>query len=198
MFAVEYPSKQTAEYLKLTGYTALALFTTPRGIPTLVMVTDDIASTRDMARRYWQETAELGCAYWIERLVDAHRLVEDVRFVYETRGDSFDTYTENVRDVVEKAARKRAITISNHQIVIQHIKDAMEILNRRIAGANTSGEMAIFNHRFKEYRKTGHGKPMVYNQALAKLRVVLLKRALRGNGPGIDSNLLDEVFLTDG
>jgi len=193
MMNLELPTTAARDYLKLTGYHAIAIITTARGIPCRLRVTDDLAQCITSERERWSPYIEMTSAFWIEKIDDADRIMASVMNLRPDvlGAEGINLYAERLILDIEHFGRLYKIPITHHNVVIKRVNDVIEIVNKRMKQAQAAGDMQFFNKAFKEHRE--NGVPLIYGKAKAKLRDAIIRRAIQGID-ALDASLLDEVF----
>ena len=87
------------------------------------------------------------------------------------------------RQLITAAAADMKLHLTKHDDIIQRVESAVAHVEKTLKQAQRSGELQWFNQAFRDFRllaRTFGHPPMSYGQACARLRRVIVQRALAG------------------
>jgi hypothetical protein len=186
---MELPAGPVQDYIHLAGICAIYVACSPSGACE-VGVTRDLKRTQATLRRQGREPTYIA-AFWINDRKLATKIVNEVNKT--GCGASLDDAAARIAATAEKMK----VHLTAHAAVLQRVETAVSHVTAALEQARKDGGLQWFNRAFHDFRlrakQSGH-KPMTYLQAQARLRQVILRRALAGEGAEFGAAILPQVF----
>src|SRR6516164_6521283 len=184
------PRGAEREYLTVYGVVAVYVVELPTGKTMLGTSRDLLQSLQAIRRRHIG--AAIVAAYWAKDLVEAQRICQEA--MRDSEGVLMNARTVQAR--IESAGDRMNVALTDHDLIMQRVRMAVEYVEGKIAEAQAAGELHWFNRAFREWRlkANARGRTMSYAEARARLRRAIYRQILFSEFCGIAS--MAAVFPT--
>ena len=184
------PRGAEREYLTVYGVVAVYVVELPTGKTMLGTSRDLLQSLQAIRRRHIG--AAIVAAYWAKDLVEAQRICQEA--MRDSEGVLMNARTVQAR--IETAGDRMNVALTDHDLIMQRVRMAVEYVEGKIAEAQAAGELRWFNRAFREWRleANARGRTMSYAEARARLRRAIYRQILFSEFCGIAS--MAAVFPT--
>ena len=190
---MELPAGPVQEYIRLAGIAAIYVARLPSGT-CRIGISRDLKRTMTALHRQGHDLTIVG-AFWVDDTKMATRIASRVNKCLRHAGNALSQ--AEATTLITAAAADMKLHLTKHDDIMQRVESAVAHVKKTLEQAQRTGELQWFNRAFHDFRlraRTCGHPPMSYGQACARLRRVIVQRALAGEPADSGVSILPLVF----